>query len=86
MLGLVNGRYDETEGPLLIGLLIPPAGAPTLRCISVAGLTKSRVLLLLLVVGAGEALDSMGLAIGILLEWSTPAVLRMEGLSACGSN
>lgn len=60
-----------------MGLPAPAPGAPTLRWRSALGLTKSRELF-----GAGEADDSIGLDMGMLFEWSTPAVLRMEGLSA----
>lgn len=35
---------------------------------------------------AGDAPASIGFDIGTLFEWSTPAVLRMDGLSAWGSN
>lgn len=78
--GRVSGRYDEVDGPRDNGLPTPfvaPPGAPTRRWTSVAGLTKSRELL-----GAGEPAEIIGLEIGTLLVWSTPAVLRMEGLSA----
>lgn len=59
----------------------PPPGTPILRCTSLDGLTKSRVLF-----EAGDTPASMGLEMGTLLVWSTPAVLRIDGLSACGSN
>ena len=35
---------------------------------------------------AGEAPASIGLDMGMLFVWSTPAVLRIDGLSAWGSN
>lgn len=59
----------------------PPPGAPIFLCVSADGLTKSRVLLV-----AGGAPVTIGLDTGTLLEWSTPAVLRIEGLCAWGSN
>lgn len=41
---------------------------------------------MLLGAGEAEAAGSVGLVIGTLFEWSKPAVLRIDGLSACGSN
>lgn len=81
MLGRVNGRYEDVDWPLDKGLPLPaagPPGAPTRRWKSVVGLTKSRELL----GGAGEAFESIGRETGKLLVWSTPAVFRIDGLSA----
>ena len=78
MLGRVNGRYDDVDWPLFIGLPNPPPpGAPIFRFMSVDGLTKSRELF-----AAGDVPATMGFDMGTLLVWSTPAVLRMEGLCA----
>lgn len=81
MFGRVSGRKDEVVGGLFIGLPMPlPPGAPILRVMSWEGLMKSRVAL-----GPGEAPDSIGFETGRDLVWSTPAVLRIDGLSAWGS-
>lgn len=81
--GRVKGRYVDVDWALFVfmGLPIPP-GAPSFRFISEEGLMKSRVGL-----EAGEEVPaSMGFEMGTVLVWSKPAVLRIEGLSACGSN
>ena len=62
------------------------------RCMSVLGFTKSlggfiRGGMLSRTAGATATVaPTRPRFTGIVLLWSTPAVLRIEGLSACGSN
>lgn len=78
--------------PLLAGLCIVVPGAPIRLCISVLGLTKS--LAAFACKGAPSGAGGTGITVagvkprfrGTDLLWSTPAVLRIDGLSAWGSN
>lgn len=90
---LVGGLYAEAFiPPLPTGLCMPAPGAPMRLCMSVLGFTKSLELF------AGGGNPSLGGGAGTTVDpakprftgtdrlWSTPAVLRIDGLSACGSN